>query len=603
MSHTSRVWSLLAVALAAMALAIAPVCAGAPRGRGLSVDLDRPAPALVDTPPMSEELFYDDGTCEGYHNLRAAAVRFSITERRQVMQLKYYLKGASGPVQLFVYNANWAVQYAAQVTPGPLDIDSYHWWAHDVSGEVVVEPGDFYVAMVWPKAGAGPHLGEDTTPPHAGRSHGSWDGAQPPFASLGSPPLDLMIRAVVQQPAPPPTNTPRPWGGRLSLPVLVRQPTPPGPKISAWPMAGYDSGNTCWNKDESVLYPPLHVLWQYGLPANIDYLESVTIDAGKVLLSGVASGENPHLVVGLDAESGDPLWRFDLTGGGGSMGIQPAIYGGLAFFGGQSDDRLYAVDIQTGQLRWQKTGMVGMYDRDPIVDHGILYVSSWGGQPMSIMAINPEQGDTLWELLGESRQSDYVVDQGVLMRAGTYGEPIIGVNVATGAIIWRTLGRAASYLAAGNGLVFAEYTGDDPVRLPEYPYYVYDRVAAFSVADGSKVWETLVDADLKYGQLALGDNALYLLRYDWQNPGSTLYVFDPATGELLNERSYGPKFTHLVGANQVIYLCGDALQALDARDLRQLWSAQIGGCWDISVARGKLYVLQPGPTGLVAYGP
>jgi outer membrane protein assembly factor BamB len=373
-------------------------------------------------------------------------------------------------------------------------------------------------------------------------------------------------------------------------------------KVSVWPMAGHDSSNTYWNREESILYPPLHVIWQYRPSGNIDYFESATIGSGKVLLSGTANEQKSFVVVGLDADNGDELWRFDLTGGGGAMGIKPAIYGGLGFFGGQGDDNLYAVDIQTGQLRWKKSGMVGMFDRDPIVDHGILYVSTWGGEQMSIMALRPETGDTLWELPGESKQSDYVSEDGKLMRGGGYGEQIIGIDVGSGKIAWKTKGRSNSYLAAGDGLVFAAYTGDSPVELPDYPNYVYDRLAAFSVRDGGKTWETTVDADLTYGQLALVDNALYLLTWKREQEGSKLYVFEPTTGKSLSQRSFGTTYYHMVGANQVVYLCGKGLEALQPRDLNTLWSAEIGGCDDISIAGGNLYVVQPWSEGLTVFG-
>ena len=377
----------------------------------------------------------------------------------------------------------------------------------------------------------------------------------------------------------------------------------PGPgAASAWPMAGHDSGNTHWSREETVLHPPLRVIWQYKPPDNIDLFETATIDSGKVLLSGTANNQQSHVVVGLDAEFGNRLWRFDLTGGAGSMGSQPAVAHGLAFFGGQSDDRLYAVDVETGQLRWQRSGMVSMYGLNPIVDRGVLYVSTWGGAPLSVVAIDADGGKTLWELKGEARQSDYVLERGMLLRGGVYGEPIIAADSGSGGIIWRTPGRANGDLVAGEGFVFAPYTGDTPVGLSDYPYYVYDRLAAFSVGDGLKAWEINLNTALTHARLAYSGDALYLLAWDQSSAGSSLYVFDPATGQALNQRRFDARYYQIVGANNVVYLCGEGLQAVETGTLTTLWDAGIGSCNDAAIAGHRLYVIQPWSEGLVVFG-
>jgi hypothetical protein len=35
--------------------------------------------------------------------------------------------------------------------------------------------------------------------------------------------------------------------------------------------------------------------------------------------------------------------------------------------------------------------------------------------------------------------------------------------------------------------MFAFHTGDSPVKLLDYPYHIYDRMAAFTIRDGRKV--------------------------------------------------------------------------------------------------------------------
>jgi hypothetical protein len=154
-------------------------------------------PGPTPTPRPPEELYYDDGAYDNMQLWRAAAVRFTVAERRQVLRLRYHLRGSSGPVQLLVYDANWSVLYRADVTP---DGSGHRWFDHDVGAGVAVGPGDFYVGIVWPSEGAEPQLDEDASQPDVGRSYGDFRKPDPPFSTLHDQgyDLDLMIRAVVQ---------------------------------------------------------------------------------------------------------------------------------------------------------------------------------------------------------------------------------------------------------------------------------------------------------------------------------------------------------------------------------------------------------------------
>ena len=165
--------------------------------------------------------------------------------------------------------------------------------------------------------------------------------------------------------------------------------------LNDWPMEGRDSTNTFWNQEESTLYPPLQVVWRYEPPGGPASLDRVTVGSGIAVVTSMADGRE-NVAFGLDALSGEHIWRFPLTGGGvGSMSVSPAISGGFAFFGGQQDDKLYAIDLRTGLLEWEASGMGGgMYGRSPKIDNGILYVNALSA---GMWAFEPGTGVQLWQ--------------------------------------------------------------------------------------------------------------------------------------------------------------------------------------------------------------
>lgn len=368
--------------------------------------------------------------------------------------------------------------------------------------------------------------------------------------------------------------------------------------LSNWPMAGHDSANTSWNLDETVLKPPLVKQWQFTPLEGIDYFENVSVDSETVLMAGTANGQTRQVLVAINANSGKYYWRYDLAGGKGSIGIQPAINKELAYIGGQGDDHLYAPNLFSGKLIWQLAGIGGLFGRNPLVVGDKVFVGAMDSQ-QRILAVDGQNGKIQWEAAGESRQTDYIFNRVTLARGN--GQ-LVGLDIRNGKKIWETSGQAGFHLTANDELIFTTYTGDTPEQIAEYPYYRFDRVAGFDKY-GKQVWETKLEPNLLYARLAYDGKQLYVLTWNPEDPNSRLYTINPQNGALVKRVSLNARFHQIAGANQALYLCGEALIAVNASSLKTVWQAGAGECSNLAIANGLLYVINPGADGLTVYGP
>ena len=142
---------------------------------------------------LTEELRYDDGGVEtGLMNGpgQMGAVRFTVNSPRQVQALKFYVKGQSNIVRLWLYNADWQPLYTEDVQMDLPDPDTLVWFEWYVADHGLLVEGDFYVALEW--LSDGPMLLVDDGPPISERSYA---GEFPP--DYLCPAGNIMIRAVL----------------------------------------------------------------------------------------------------------------------------------------------------------------------------------------------------------------------------------------------------------------------------------------------------------------------------------------------------------------------------------------------------------------------
>lgn len=347
-----------------------------------------------------------------------------------------------------------------------------------------------------------------------------------------------------------------------------------------WSMYGFDAENTFSNVEEDQLRPPLKLAWRKALDTSLD---SITVAHEKVLTSGMGK-TNANLVTCFDSKNGTAIWSFELPGGGrGAMGVSPVIFDGKVLFGGQSDDGLYALDLESGKLAWQISGMkFGMYSNSPKVSHGDLIINANGGP---VARIDPSSGDMKWKSGVVGRQGTIAISEDLIFitRIVPNAQPIIALASETGELRWTGPMNCASCVTVGGNLVYVTGWDDENRKV--------NRLVALHTENGEIAWETQFNDDLRYARMTLLDGVLFVSSGS-QDESSSLCAVDPSTGAILKRRAGFSRVGRLVSANGFVYvgMYRQGLHAIDPETLKTVWQAPVANCRDCVIANGKLFV-------------
>jgi outer membrane protein assembly factor BamB len=203
-------------------------------------------------------------------------------------------------------------------------------------------------------------------------------------------------------PTAAPAPAPKPTAAPATATPVTR--TSPSTASTDWPQANFDYANTRAATNSSI-------------------------SAGNVGQLGVA-------------------WTFGVASGGtyGTLSTSPVVVNGIVYLQDLMSN-VYAIDLQTGTLKWQK-----LYNADdlgpngPAVDGGKVFVES---NVQTVAALDATTGAEVW-----STQLASVDTQGIDQQIAAYGGTVY-VSTVPGT------GRTNFYPGGGMGIIYAldEQTG------------------------------------------------------------------------------------------------------------------------------------------------
>lgn len=255
---------------------------------------------------------------------------------------------------------------------------------------------------------------------------------------------------------------------------------------------------------------------EWGYESGDIYVSSPVVIDGTVVVGG---GDGYVYAVG--ARNGQVRWRFATQG---RVRSSPAVAQGTVFVGSM-DGSLYALDLRSGRLRWRydtegrslRSEAYG-FDRksvqsSPAVADGTVF---FGARDGFLYAVDAESGRLRWRL---DHQMSWVntspaVAGGIVYAGSSDARFVQGVDARTGEELWRfkTAGPVwASPAVAGDVVYFADFTGT---------LYALNRVS------GALLWQHRAGAGIRSSPLPVS-GMVYVGAED-----GTVYAVRRSSGEV-----------------------------------------------------------------------
>jgi outer membrane protein assembly factor BamB len=362
-----------------------------------------------------------------------------------------------------------------------------------------------------------------------------------------------------------------------------------------WPMYGHDPARTAWNSTNSIIYPPFRMIWNKVI--NNYYADGLSVAERMIYVSGESKGAKKENKVYALTTSGEMKWSYTLDNGGtGAMGATPAYYKNKVYFGGQHDDRLYALQNTTGEKAWTIAGIKGMYESPPNVLDGIVYAF---GEKNKLIAVDTETGKKLWFKDADGWAGRTAI-WGNIIVAYSWNTHPSAFNAITGKSLWER-NDISTYFSDIIAYDNRAYLGGRGM------------ISALNLFNGQTIWTTLVPSNLEFTDvddysIAFADGILYIaggVRETDKSPKpqNIIFAVDAKTGSIIWQSKIDSSWGNLAVANGVVYVrhrqrrldASEELVAMNAKTGSVLWRWQPSGegknhLAGFTVANNRLYL-------------
>ncbi len=354
---------------------------------------------------------------------------------------------------------------------------------------------------------------------------------------------------------------------------------------------------------------------QKALPPSL--LPDTPSSPGLYILATQDFHAETSQVMKVDKDTGAILWHHDI-GLSEAMSVivddnivfgtsgDPGAYGG----NGGNHSYVYALDAQTGSLRWRTAlaarvvntnlgsspynlGVLGQLT----FANGVIYVGNAGGQ---LFALNGADGALLWTYDAHAADlvngTAYSISRVAVANGVTYGatyNKLYALDTKTGKALWTSaidpgytlnspqIVNGTIYIAAG---ILSTHTGSTSGKSSVY---------AFSADHGQQLWRTDGFTWMDFSPLTVANGMVYVADYYYG-----VYGLDASNGHIQWKHGIGGSSQPVV-ANNVLYVNGGTYQApllsaYNASNGAQLW-VKFTPANPVAVSNGKLYATaQPG---------
>ena len=314
-----------------------------------------------------------------------------------------------------------------------------------------------------------------------------------------------------------------------------------------WSTDGYNAQHTHTNPYENVL----NTSNVSKLVLGWSYKTTNSIQTSPVIANGIVYiGSTDSYLYALDAQTGTLKWKHKL----GPILTPAAVASGMVYIGAEYG-YLYALDALTGQLKWSYAIANGGLGSAPVIVGGTLYYDTGSFQ---LFALDAKTGVLKWAIgLDDAMiNSTVAVSNGVLYVDLDSGH-LAALDAQTGALKWDvfvSLNGVGSELVVAKGLIYVSN---------------YDTLFALDTQTGGVIWDYYDAIPNSSISVAVAHDRVYA------GMGSTLYAFNALTGQILWKYVAGSVIDPSpTVANGVVSFCSSDgnLYMLDAVQGTKVWS-------------------------------
>ncbi|GHV21786.1 phosphoesterase [Bacteroidia bacterium] len=281
-------------------------------------------------------------------------------------------------------------------------------------------------------------------------------------------------------------------------------------------------------KSTAVLNTPLQLSWIKNIGANI-FMSSPLIVDNKIIVASCDDNGNPvNGVFALDSNTGTLVWKYSTR----NSVKNSIVYDKGMVFAQDSEGYLYALDINSGKLQWEKNvadNYSGYIEEGLTAENGIVYAGTGSG----LTAFNVPDGSKIWQntawKANEGSTTTLTIGDGVLVAGAQWGA-LYGNDLKTGAGIWKLnqdglSNRGASpvlhegffYVISSKSIFIIEPKTGKVVKQKEVPERNLDVTSTPLITDNEIIFGT---ADK--GLIALDKETLSVI---WNTPTAQSLVY------------------------------------------------------------------------------